>query len=202
MNGAASVQPSPWYYLLAVPFFVVGAGFFVYTLVHGFLHLTDSLTQVVVPGQAELTLKQGQPYTIFFEQESVVNGKIYSTYESLDGLQCKLIAISNEQAIPLGRPSGSATYNLGGRSGRSILAFRVPADGQYKFACGYNEGAHGPEAVLAVGAGVVEKIFGIVIRSLVAIFGGVGSAAVVFLVVLARRHRAKKTFVHPLPIQS
>jgi hypothetical protein len=53
MNSATSVHPSPWYYLLVVPFFVVGAGFFAYTLLHGFLHLTDSLTQVVIPGEAE-----------------------------------------------------------------------------------------------------------------------------------------------------
>jgi len=66
MNSATPVQPSPWYYLLAVPFFAVGAGFLVRTLLDGFLHLTDSLTQVVVPGEAELTLKQGQPYTVFF----------------------------------------------------------------------------------------------------------------------------------------
>jgi hypothetical protein len=142
MNSATSVQPSPWYYLPAVPFLVAGAGFFVYTLAHGMLHLTDSLTQVVVPGIAELTLKRGQPYTIFLEQQSVVNGKIYSTNESLNGLQCKVTALSNVQAIPIGRPSMSASYNLGGRSGRSILEFRVPVDGQYKFACGYSEGAH------------------------------------------------------------
>jgi hypothetical protein len=202
MNSATSVHPSPWYYLLAVPFFVVGAGFFVYTLLHGFLHLTDSLTQVVVPGEAELTLKQGQPYTIFFEQQSVVNGKIYSTNESLKGLQCKVTALSNEQDMPIGRPSISTTYYLGGRSGRSILGFHVPADGQYKFACGYSEHAHGPEAVLAVGAGVGEKIFSMVVRSLAAIFGGVGSAVMVFLIVLALRERAKKRLIPTSQIQS
>ncbi|HEY6386206.1 MAG TPA: hypothetical protein VIX91_11030 [Candidatus Acidoferrum sp.] len=202
MNSATSVHPSPWYYLLAVPFFVVGAGFFVYTLLHGFLHLTDSLAQVVVPGEAELTLKQGQPYTIFFEQQSVVNGKIFSTNESLNGLQCKVTALSNEQDIPMSRPSMSTTYNLGGRSGRSILGFHVPADGQYKFACGYSEDAHGPEAVLAVGAGVGEKIFSMVVRSLGAIFGGVGSAVIVFLIVLALRERAKQRLIPASPIQS
>jgi hypothetical protein len=202
MNSATPVQPSPWYYLLAVPFFAVGAGFFVHTLLDGFLHLTDSLTQVVVPGEAELPLKQGQPYTVFFEQQSVVNGKIYSTDESLNGLQCKLTALSNEQDIPIGRPSMSTTYNLGGRSGRSILGFRVPADGQYKFVCGYSDGAHAPEAVLAVGAVVGEKILSMVFRSLGEIFGGVGSAVIVFLIVLALRERAKKRLIPASPTQS
>jgi hypothetical protein len=43
-----------------VPFLLAGGGFFVYTIFHGLTHLTDSLTQVVVPGKAELHLKSGK----------------------------------------------------------------------------------------------------------------------------------------------
>jgi hypothetical protein len=54
--------------------------------------------------------------------------------------------------------------------------------------------------VLAVGVG--EKIFSMVFRSLAAIFGGFGSASIVFLCVLAIRGRAKKRLVSTLPMHS
>jgi hypothetical protein len=40
-------------------------GLFVYFLANGIFHLTDSLTQVVAPGQTELTLTQPATYTNF-----------------------------------------------------------------------------------------------------------------------------------------
>jgi hypothetical protein len=54
-----TARPSLWYCLLGVPFLVGGVGFFLYTLFHELVHMTDSLTQVVVPGRAELSLKGG-----------------------------------------------------------------------------------------------------------------------------------------------
>jgi hypothetical protein len=84
MSETMPIRPSAWYYLLAVPFLLMGMSFFFYTLLHDILHITDSLTQVVVPGEANLTLKHGVAYTVFYEQQSVVNGVIYSANETAE----------------------------------------------------------------------------------------------------------------------
>jgi hypothetical protein len=69
-----------------------GLSLFPYTLLHGIFHITDNLTQVVVPGEKDLTLQQKLKYTIFVEEQSVVDGKIYVTRENLNwtGLHCEL----------------------------------------------------------------------------------------------------------------
>jgi hypothetical protein len=195
MNAPATVRPSVWYYSLAAPFLVVGLGIFVYTLVQGITHVTDSLTQVVVPGEADLTLKHGETYTVFYEQQSVVNGKIYSANGPLSGLKCTVNSLFNRDSIPLRLPSMSTTYDVGGRSGRSVLEFTVTRDEQYHFACGYDEGSRGPEVVLAVGSGVGQGIMKTVFSSLGAMFGGGGLAAIVIVTVFVLRERSKKRIV-------
>jgi hypothetical protein len=202
MSGTSPVRPSPWYYLLAAPCFLIGAGLFLYSLLHGIQHATDSLTQVVVPGEAELSLRHGRAYTVFLEERSVVNGKIYSTDEPVNGLQCNVKPLHGEEEIPIHRPSMSTTYDVGGRSGRSVLEFRVPEDGTYKFACAYAEGASGPETVLAVGSGVGGRIFGTVFGSLAAMFGGIGSAGIVILLVFLLRERSKKRLASIPPMHT
>ena len=85
MHDINQKRTSLWNCLFGVPFLLVGVGFFTYTLIHGLAHVTDSLTQVIVPGRGLLELKAGPTYTVFSEQQSVVNGKIYSTTESISG---------------------------------------------------------------------------------------------------------------------
>jgi len=53
MAEEQNTGPSAWYYVLGTAFIVVGVGFFAYTLLDGIFHITDSLTQVVVPGEAD-----------------------------------------------------------------------------------------------------------------------------------------------------
>jgi hypothetical protein len=63
---------------------LIGGGLFFYMLFHGIMHVTDSLTQVVAPGKAELDLQPGR-YSVFLEEQSTLNGKIYSTSNQLAG---------------------------------------------------------------------------------------------------------------------
>jgi hypothetical protein len=186
------IRPSWWFYILAIVLFLGGISYFVYELWHGLSHITDSLVQVVVPGGAQLPLKHGVDYTVFLETESVVNGKVYSANGAVDGLSCELKFALQEAAIPLRRPNASTTYTVGGRSGRSVLEFRVPRDGSYNFACGYGIEAKGPVTVVAVGTGVDTGIWRTVVSSLLAIFGGVGSGFIVWLVTFVLRVKAKE----------
>jgi hypothetical protein len=189
MNGTPQIRPSLWYCLLGVPFLLAGGGIFVYTLVHGLMHVTDSLTQVVVPGKAELDLKHGQTYTVFLEEHSVVRGRVYSTAESVAGLECRVRSIPKGNAVAVAQSTANTTYDVGGRSGRSVLEFSIQEDGNYEFACDYGQNSPGPEAVMAVGSGIGQGIFRMVAKSLVAVFAGGGLCLLVPLIVLLMRYR-------------
>ena len=165
---------------------------FAYFLFQGLFHITDSLTQVVVLGHAELSLRIPGTYTIFLEEQSVVDGKIYSTTKSVDGLKCSVTMRPANEQIPLRPPGMSANYNLGNRVGRSVLEFPVKVGGQYELSCDYPADTKGPQTVVAVGTGVGEKIFKTVLASLVSFLGGMGSGALVIALISIKRKAAKK----------
>jgi hypothetical protein len=192
MNGTTPIHPPASYYWFAAPFLLLGIGLFIHTVLDGIVHVTDSLTQLVVPGSADLNLKKSLSYTVFLEQESVVNGKIYLTPGSGSGLTCSAKSKSTGDTIGMRRAQSTVTYNLDGRSGRSVLSFAVPEDGEYEFGCKYSEGTTGPETVVAVGAGVGTKIVRLVFPALAEMLGGTVLALLVFLSVFFKRERAQK----------
>lgn len=192
MNEANAIRPSWWYAVPGILLIVVGAGLFAYFLFTGIFHLTDLLTQVVVPGKAELELKTRGKYTVFLEEQSVVNGRIYSTTQSVNGLTCAVEDQAGTQKLSLRRPSFSTNYTFNGRAGRSVLEFDVPQPGSYEFSCGYPEGVKGPETVVAVGTGVSDRILQTLGRSLFALFGGGVTGLVIILIVYSMRDKEKK----------
>lgn len=191
MDQVTRIRPSWWHCLWGLPFFLIGGGFFVYTIFEGITHLTDSLTQIVVPGSTELSLQRGQ-YSVFLEEQSIVNGKIYSTTQSIDGLVCHVSSVQTGAVVALEKASTTASYSVNGRSGHSVLQFLVQQDGRYVFACDYGENSKGPVVVVAVGSGVSEAIFRTVTESLAAFFGGCGAGLIVVLVVVFKRDREKQ----------
>ncbi len=192
MTQTERIRPSLWHCLWGVPFFLIGGGLFFFALIQGITHATDSLTQIVVPGRAELGLQSGQTYTVFLERQSSVNGKIYSTTQPVEGLECRVTALSNGAGIAINRPSGTSSYEVNGRSGRSFLTFSIKQDGKYAFACDYGGNGKGPELVVAVGSGVDEAIIRTIASSLVAMFGGGGLGVLAILAVVIKRERDKK----------
>ncbi len=191
MSDKQLIRPSAWYYALGTVVLLGSMGFFVYTLFHGIFHITDNLIQVIVPGAKDLDLKPKLWYTIFLEEESVVDGRIYSTKSNLNGLTCRVTSQSTGRRIDTHRAKMSTTYNANGRSGRSALEFRTEEKGIYQLDCKYEQGTQGPEAVLAVGSGVTEEIFGMVFKSLATFFGGGTLGAVICALVFVKRERAK-----------
>src|SRR5208282_1666528 len=152
------VRPSLWYCSIGVAVILAGLGLFLYSLLHGIFHITDDLTQIVVPGEKDLTLMPHLNYTIFLEAESVVDGRIYSTKENLSGLTCAVTSQASGNKISTRRPTMSTTYSVGGREGRSVLEFVTEEAGLYHVVCNYEEGSQGPQVVLAVGSGMGERI--------------------------------------------
>src|SRR6202795_4291195 len=110
MNEPTQIRPSGWYYWLALPVIVLGTCIVTYIFSHGLRHATDSLTQVVVPGEINLALQSGKSYTVFYEQHSIVNGRIYSSRDGLSGLKCRLHPQDHEGSIPLRHPGYTPNY--------------------------------------------------------------------------------------------
>src|SRR5208283_1139575 len=118
------ITPSRWYYVLAGVVFVVGWVLFALFLFKTLSGMGAKLQQVAAPGETDLTLREPGNYTIFYEYHSVIGDKVYSTEESLSGLACVLVSKAKNSEIALSPSSMNSTYELGGRSGRSIFDFR------------------------------------------------------------------------------
>jgi len=192
MNNNPNADSSGWYFGLGIAAMLAGVGLFVYFLLTGIFHITDNLTQVVVPGEADLTLQANLKYRVFLEQQSVVNGQIFSVTQSLSGLTCHIRDGSAGTELPIGPSKSSLTYNVNGRSGRSVLEFTPQAAGTYHLACAYEEGKEGPKAVLAVGADFGKKLGSTLVNCFASMFGG-GILGAAFLIFAYRiRQRAKQ----------
>jgi hypothetical protein len=188
------IRPSWWHCLWIVPLASVGFGLFTYFLWTGIKQATSSLTQIVVPGEKDVAFATPGRYTIFLEKESVVDGCIYSASGGISGLKCTVESKSDSEKLPLRNPSTNVTYTLPGRSGRSVLQFNATKSATYTVGCSYPDGASDPQTVVAVGTGVDSNIFSTVFRSLTTFFSTIGGCIAIFLGVLARRDRCKRSF--------
>ena len=186
---ADDVSPSLWFYALAI--FIVLSGFagFAGLLYSGISDSVSGLMQIKAPGNAEINLTESGEWTIFYENNSYFDGKIYSTGEEISGLEVRVRekATGLHQAVYPANVSFS--YILGSRSGRSILAFRAPRAGVYQLNSSY-PGRAGPEIVLAVGKGMAEGMFSSVALSLALLFGSIVLASIVAYYTYSRRKRA------------
>jgi len=182
------VQPSVWYYGLAVLVIIIGFVAFAGYLFSGITSMESGLVQMTAPGNAELDLKDPGEYTIFYESQSYFNGSIYNTAGHIPGLKISVSEKASGQTMATYTATGT-TYSMGSRSGQSIAAFIVERPGIYWINTSYPK-APGPEVVLAVGKGVVENIFYLVIMSMLLLFGSIAIAAVITFVTYSRRKKA------------
>jgi hypothetical protein len=156
-----TIRPGRHWYVVALVIFLIGsllAGVLAYRFVTGLMGLTDDLTQVVVPGSADLALTETGDYTIFYEHRSVVDGRVYQTGGAVPGLDVSLVSMEDGSPVELRSPGSNTTYSVGDRSGVSVLAFSIDRPGIYELSAAYPTGRSGPEVVLAVGEGVGRGI--------------------------------------------
>lgn len=191
MNGQ-DIRPGRWYYGLAAVVFISGwvlFGLFLYRNLSG---ISSKLQQVVVPGKSELSLNRPGSYTIYYEQESVVGSKVYSTSRSLSGLECTVTAKATGEEVALSRAAVSSRYSVGGRSGYSVFDFKIDRPGIYEIAAQYPEGQEGPEVVLAVGQGFTMRVLTTIFGGLAIVFGSIGLAVAIAVYTAVKRHKAMR----------
>jgi hypothetical protein len=184
-----NVQPGIWYYGLAVLIIFIGFAAFAGSIYSGITDAESSLLQMLAPGVEDLFLSEPGEYTVFYENSSYFGGKFYSTDEPISGLEVNVREKATGQYLATYPAKSDFTYNLGGRSGRSIMAFSVERAGIYQVNASYSE-RNGPQAVLAIGKGMVEGLFSSILISLAALFGSIAIAAVITFVTYSRRKKA------------
>ncbi len=184
-----NIQPGIGYYGLAVLIIVLGFAAFAGSIYSGITDAESGLLQMVAPGGANLFLKEPGEYTIFYENNSYLDGKFYSTGEQMSGLEILVKEKATGIDLATYPAKSSFTYSLGNRSGRSIMAFTTPRAGIYQVNASYS-GRAGPRIVLAIGKGIVEGIFSSIMISLAALFGSIVIAAVITFVTYRRRKKA------------
>ena len=126
---------------------------------------------------------------IFYENNSYMNGKFYSTSEQISGLEINVREKATGLDLATYPVNSRFTYSLGSRSGRSIMAFTAQRAGIYQINTSYS-GREGAEIVLAIGKGIVEGIFSSIMISMAALFGSIAIAAVISFVTYSRRKKA------------
>lgn len=181
------------FYVLGGLVIAAGCGAFVYTLFTSIAHTIDSLVQVNVPGQKELTFKPNAWYTIFLEEGSSPDGKIYAKQPELKDLTCHVTSRTTGNKLGLRHPSGSSSYSINSRSGHSVLEFQTQESGTYEFSCGYPEGTQGPQVILAVGPDITPDVFKLVWTALAEMFGGCFLGALIIVIGVLRNRRPQGT---------
>ena len=184
-----NVQPGIWYYGLAVLIIFIGFAAFAGSIYSGITDAESSLLQMLAPGGADLYLPESGEYTVFYENNSYYGGRFYSTGEPISGLEVHVREKATSLDLATYPSKSDFTYSLGGRSGRSIMAFKIERAGIYQVNASYSE-RNGPQAVLAIGKGMVEGLFSSILISLVALFGSIAIAAVITFVTYSRRKKA------------
>jgi hypothetical protein len=187
-----AIKPSRRYYVLAGLLIVVGVALFVVTLWRGISSIPSKVQQLVAPGKAELTLAKAGDYTIFYESQSVFGGRVYSTGRDVPGLECEVVAKSTGAPVALKRSNVNTTYELGGRSGRSVFDFHIDRPGVYQITSAYPEGQEGEKVVLAVGQGVAMRIVILVFECIGILFGSIALSVAIIVVTAIKRHNAAK----------
>lgn len=183
------IRQDIWRYVLAVLVAIAGFGFFAYFIFNGISDAGSNLAQVVVPGGADLELKEAGEYTVFYESRTFADGKFYSTGEQINGLQIRVVEKATGRDLPVHPSSGNFRYSLGSRIGQSVMAFQVGRPGIYRIEASYASGS-GPEVVLAVGSGFGWKIFSLVLSSLAIVFVSLAVAAIIAATTYLGRKKA------------
>lgn len=180
---------SPLWFIVAGLIALAGFAGALFYLMPRLSSADSSMTRVVVPGNAVLTLDKAGRYTIYHEKKSTVDGRFYAS-ETVSGLRLKLTDEATGGPVTLTEPAMASNYAIGNKSGTSIYAFTIERPGRYRLAADLIGGRSEPKAVLAIEQGMLGAMFSLIFGTMAIAFAGLGIAGVIVLVVLWRRSKA------------
>jgi len=190
-------KPSRWYYVLAALVPVFGCLITAVVIYQGFPNLPGALetidirnmTQVIVPGSANITFPKKGAYAVYYEYRSLVDGVQYINSKAPPPLKCFLTskATGVEVGVSPEYIEGN-TYSTKDqeRVGVHIMSISMTEPGDYTFSCHYPNEGRVQQVVLAIGPNIVWELFNMVAKPIGAILGGLvvllGSGAIAFLI--------------------
>lgn len=199
-------KPSRWYYVLAIliPVFAcMGTGLFVYGKMPKLPGALESLsiknlTQVVVPGSAEIHFPESGAYAIYYEYRSVIDGVSYFRDEYLPSMRCQLRSNRTGQDVKLASSNVEGdVYTYPERAGVFFKHISIDQPGVYNFSCQYPDGRSYPKIVMAVGPNLVWEFFNLAAKPVAAIicgalvlFSTLGISILIMVFVAIKRHRS------------
>ena len=192
------IKPSRWFYLLGIAVFIIGGvlfGLFIFSSLGNFA--AESPIQVVVPGRSDIELPETGKYTIFYEYESVVGNRVFSTGEDIPGIEVTLVSKDTGLEIPLFSTALSSTYSIGGRSGIGIFDFSIGRPGIFELSAFYPSGeqSSAKNIVLAVIHGFVGKLMGTILWGLAIFFGSAAIGVAIIVITFLKRRKVNKESV-------
>lgn len=187
------IRPGIVWYVIAGLVNVICIVLFVLFLLGAIKCATDSIiTRVTAPGTASIEIDKAGKYTIYFEYDSVLDGKVYHTSDISDILFTLTNKSTGEQ-IDLNSSLANTSYSINGRSGQSIFDFDVSEPGEYILETIYDTGT-GENAVLAVGRPFVYQMVMQMFLSIGSLFCSIVVPVVIFVITIIKRSNNKKLF--------
>lgn len=201
------LKPTRWSYVLAllIPIFVcLGTALIVYGNVPklpGALEAlgVKNLTQVVVPGSAEIQFPKTGAYAVYYEYRSVIDGVSYFRDEYPPSMRCQLISKRSGEVVKLAPSTVEGNvYIYPERAGVMFKRIDIDQPGVYNFSCLYPDGRLYPKNVMAVGPNLVLEFFNAALKPIAAmlfgsfafVFSGVISVLIIAFVAI-KRHQSK-----------
>jgi hypothetical protein len=205
----SKLKPTRWLYVLAllIPIFAcVGTALLVYPNVPKLpgalegMGIND-LTQVIVPGSAEVFFHKAGGYAVYYEYRSVIDGVSYVRNKYPPSIHCQLTSkfTGTDIALVEDYVEGNmyATQNQE-RAGVLIKSIIIHEPGVYIFSCQYTDGRTVPQIALSVGPNIVWEFFNIAAKPFAAIVcgafvfvGALGMSILIVGIVAFKRHRSK-----------
>jgi hypothetical protein len=204
-------RPSGWYYVLAllIPVFAcLATALLVNPNVPELPGVLDAvgiknLTQVVVPGSADISFPKKGAYAVYYEYRSTFNGVSYARNEYPPSMRCQLRSKVNGEAVRLAPSTveGNVYIPQGPyRAGVMYKQISIDKPGIYVFSCQYTDGSTLPKSIMAVGPNIVWEFFNVALKPIAAIFCGAfafviacGISILIIAFVAFKRHQSKNT---------
>ena len=203
------LKPTRWYYVLAllIPVLAcVGTALLVYRNVPKLpgalegMGIND-LTQVIVPGSAEINFPKAGAYAVYYEYRSVINGVNYFRDKYPPSINCQLRSKATGENIELASPNIEgdmySTQNQD-RVGVLIKSISIEKTGVHIFSCRYTDGRTHPQIVLAVGPNIIWEFFNLAAKPVSATVCGafvfiaaLGISILIIGLVAFKRHQSK-----------
>jgi len=186
-------KPSRWGYALAILILICGNLVSLSFALKWVRLFGVSFHRVIAPGEHAIELKRKGTYTVFYEYQSTIGGKMYvSEPRPIPDLEYSVLDEDGSQ-LALVPHLGNSTYRLSdGSSGRSLFKFKTTDPGRFVLKATYADGKQTPEVVLALAEGFTRRLFHLVGVWLIVNFVTIPSAGFVAFRTFKKRRRFAK----------